>query len=432
MNRFVAPHRSRAAVALVCAAVAACAADPVTLDVRPAAAPAARKIAQPVAFLHTKAFREDIRTVEPYGNKYYLPLKTGEASDRALRSAYAQVFVEPREIASREELGALAGPQAPVAVIEPAIVSLDYLNASGRTWGPYYTEIVYRFALYDGAGTRLADWRVSGFGIYDMNLKPTDPGGAEAVSVLRGGETAWMSEAPRRAVEAATANFVAGFERVPELIRLARSQPLAGADVPAARQSIRDTAPASPGVEASYPGAFALQVERAVVPRPPKEAVRDEPPAPYLLPVRLTLQNRGAHRLAVDPADAQWLPDATPGGSPPPVYPLPAPVVPAMIAGRPFGMVVGVMSPGVGMLPALFAALVSAVENERQKKDLAAWSAAIDRDIFGAGAVPAGASRGGVIYFLRPPGLAGGTLVIPVIDLDDALRYTVRVPLPAK
>jgi hypothetical protein len=38
----------------------------------------------------------------------------------------------------------------------------------------------------------------------------------------------------------------------------------------------------------------------------------------------------------------------------------------------------------------------------------------------------------GIIYFPRPPGLDGGTLVIPVIDLDAARRYTVRVPLPAR
>ena len=431
MNRPVAPHRSRIAVALVCAAVAGCAADPVSLDVRPATAPTARKVTQPVAFLHTKAFREDIRTVEPYGNKYYLPLKTGEASDRALRSAYAQVFDAPREIGSLDELRA-PGPPAPVAVIEPSIVSLDYLNASGRMWGPYYTEIVFRFALYDGAGARLADWRVSGFGVYDMNLKPSDPGGAEAVSVLRGGETAWMSEAPRRAVEAATANFVAGFERVPELIRLARNQPLAGADVPAARQSTRDTAPASSGIEASYPGALALHVQRAAVPQPPKDLVKDEPQVPYLLPVRLTLQNQGTHRLALDPADAELLPEGSVESGPKPISPLPAPVVSALITGRPFGMVVGVMSPGVGMLPALFAALVSAASNEQQKKDLAAWTAAINRELLDAGVVPAGASRGGVIYFPRPPKLDGGTLMITVIDLDVALRYTVRVPLPAK
>lgn len=42
--------------------------------------PAVTKFARPVAFLHTRAFREDLRTVEPYGNRYYLPLKTGAAS----------------------------------------------------------------------------------------------------------------------------------------------------------------------------------------------------------------------------------------------------------------------------------------------------------------------------------------------------------------
>lgn len=418
-------HRIFVSIALL--ALAGCASDPVSLEIRLGSLHEGTKFAQPVAFLHTKAFREDLQTVEPYGNKYYLPLKTGEASDRALRAAYAQVFESPREVTSLEDLRSLSGPSAPVAVIEPSIVELNYLNASGRMWGPYYSEIVYRFALFDTTGTQVADWRVRGFGQYDMNREASEPG-----SALRRGETAWMSEAPRRAVEAAAANFVAGFERVPELIRLTRNLPFAGANAPVALQAIRHTAPARPGVEASYPGAFTLHLERTSVPQLPKELVKDESQVTYLLPVRLTLENRGTHRLALDPADAQWLPDEIAKGSPKPISPLPAPVVPALIAGRPFGMVVGVMSPGVGMLPALFAALVSAAENERQKKDLAAWTAAISRELLDAGIAAAGATRGGVIYFARPPQLDGGTVVIPVIDLDDAVRYTVRVPLPEK
>jgi hypothetical protein len=415
------------AAATLCVALFGCTSAPAPLEARPGLLPALTKIARPMAFLHTKAFREDIRTVEPYGNKYYLPLKTGEASDRALRLAYARVFEAPREIASLEDLRALGGPQAPAAVIEPAVVALEYLNASGRVWGPYYAEIVYRFALSDAAGTRVADWRVRGFGQFDMNRES-----AERRPDFPRSETAWMSEAPRRAVEAATANFVAGFERVPELIRLVRNLPLDGANVPAARQGTRDTAPARQGVEASYSGAFALHVQRATVPQPHQELVKDEPKVPYLLPVRLTLQNRGTHRLLLDPADAHWVPDGYIEDSQKPISPLPAPVVSALIAGRPFGMAVGVMSPGVGMLPALFAALFSAAENERQKKDLAVWTAAIDRELLDAGIAAAGASRGGVIYFARTSKLDAGTLVIPVIDLDDALRYTVRVPLPAE
>jgi len=34
-------------------------------------------------------------------------------------------------------------------------------------------------------------------------------------------------------------------------------------------------------------------------------------------------------------------------------------------------------------------------------------------------------------YFVRPPGPHGGELVVRVVDLDEAVRYTVRVPFPA-
>ena len=44
----------------------------------------------------------------------------------------------------------------------------------------------------------------------------------------------------------------------------------------------------------------------------------------------------------------------------------------------------------------------------------------------------AGEERGGILYFPRPPKAEGGMIVIPIVDLDDAVRYTVQVPLPAK
>lgn len=408
----------------VCAGLGGCASDPVVLEVRAPALPAAQKVAQPVAFLHTRAFREDLQTIEPYGNKYYLPLKTGEASDRVLRAVYAQMFAAPREVASPAELRGADAAQAPVALIEPSIVKLDYVNASARLWGPFYAEITYRFSLADAAGAPLATWRVRGIGQYDPATSKQEPPPR--------GETAVLVEAPRLAINAAAAEFVRSFERVPELIRLTRALPLAGANVPAERQTMRDTAPASPGVEAAYAGAFTLQVERAALPRRPAEPTREVPQEAYLLPVRLTLHNRGAHRLALYPADAEWLPAGQAEGVQTPVSPLPAQVVSAFLAGRPFGLMVGVMSPGTGMLPGLFAAIINLAEIERQKKDFAAWRAAVDRELLDAGVAAPGASRGGVIYFPRPPKRDGGTLLVPIIDLDEALRYTVRVPLPVK
>lgn len=412
--------RSYVATFLLCSLLAACASEPVSLEARLVAAPSGPKIATPVAYLHSKSFRQDLRTIEPYGNRYYMPLKIGEASDRALQAAYAQVFAEAREVSSLAEARTLAGEPL-VATLAPSIERFDYLNASGRLWGPYYSEIVYSFALYNLAGTRIAEWRITGFGEFDLKQEAM-----ERRTDSPRGETAILSEAPRRAVENGTVGFVAGLERLPELMRLVRNLPLAGANAPSSAQVTHTIAS---GMEAEYPGVLALQVELAAIPTPPGDTLKDLPQTSNLLPIRLRLRNEGSHRLAITPSDTQWLPQ---GITSEPISPMPGHVASAFLTGRPFGMAIGVMSPGVGMLPALLAAMFSAAENERQKQELAAWIAAIEGDLLGNGIAAAGAGYGGILYFPRPPKAEGGMIVAPIVDLDDAVRYTVRVPLPAK
>ncbi len=417
------PHRpSRrgiSAVAGACLALGACTTAPVALDAPPPAPAVAQKVTRPVAFLHASSLRNDVQVVEPYGNEYYLRLKTGAASDRALRAAYAQVFDAPVEVDAPGPLRGRDGAQAPIALIEPSIVRLDYVNASARMWGPFFAQITYRFVIADASGAPVAHWRVVGIGQYDPSVpRPQPP---------PNGETAMLAEAPRLAIGDAAADFMRSFARVPELIRLIRNLPPAGADVDAGLQVLHDAGPAAPGIEATYPDVLMLRVQRAALPAPPPDVAKDIPRLPQIAPVRLTLYNLGMHRLAVNPGDIEWRPA---GGGEPPLAPLPAPVVTALFAGRPFGLVVGAMSPGAGMLPGVLAAIVNATENERQKKAFAAWSLAVERDLLDFDVAAAGRSRGGMVYFLRAPGLDGGTLVVPVIDLDDATRYAVRVPMP--
>lgn len=413
--------RSRWTSVLLCSLLVACASEPVSLDARPIAALPLSKITTPVAYVHSKSFRQDLRNIEPYGNRYYMPLKIGEASDRALQAAYAQVFAEAREAGSLDETRAVADERPLVATLVPSIERFDYLNASGRIWGPFYAEIVYGFVLYNSAGARVAEWRVAGFGEFDLNRETI-----ERRTAMPRGETAILSEAPRRAVENAAVSFIADLERFPELMRLVRNLPMVGANAPSSAQ---ETHTVASGIEAKYPGVLTLQVELAVMPTPPEDILKDPPQTSSFLPIRLRLRNQSSHRLAITPSDAQWLPNGT---TPEPISPLPGNVASALLTGRPFGMTIGVMSPGVGMLPALFAAIFSAAENERQKRELAAWTAAIESDLLGAGIVAAGAERSGILYFPRPPKAEGGMIVIPIVDLDDAKRYTVRVPLPAK
>jgi len=404
------------------AMLAGCAHDPVTLEVGTAAPSPTVPIAQPIAFLHAKEFREHQQPIEPYGQGYVLPLKTGEASDKVLRETYARLFAAPREVDSRAAFLALAGADAPVALLEPSIADFHFTNASRRMEGPYYAEIEYRFTLTGTGGDTIARWPVRGFGQFDLlvdaraRTKDSRPVPYE--------ETAMNSEAPRRAIEAATVSFARSFERLPELIRWRRGESVAGTDVPAERQATQDTGPEKPGVRASYPGVFTLRVERTPIPKPPKEVSEEAAEEPNLVAVRLTLENASTRRLALDPADIEW--DA---GLEVRLEPLPAQVAAALVTRLPFTFAV---APGVGAaaLPALVAALISAAEISRHQQEFAAWSEAVSADTLVDGIAAGGGQRAGLVYFPKPREKDGGTLVVRVVDLDEALRYTVRVTMP--
>lgn len=413
------------ALLLCCTAeLAGCASEPVSMDARiDAAAPAAR-IGRPIAYVHSPEFRNQQHTIEPYRNRYFMPLKTGEATDKGLRTVYGQLFTTAREVESREEVSRLGGPNAPEALLEPSIVDLKYLNASLRMEGPFHAEITYRFRLIDAGGATIANWLVRGRGHYPSpadrqpRTKDSPPGPR--------GEEGILTEAPRRAIADAIAGFVRSFDRVPELIRWTRGQPVTDVDVAFEKQVTRGTAPPASGVDASYPGAFTLRVERAPIPTPPKAAVEETSPELKLAAIRITLQNNSTHRLALDPSELEW--SAGPEG---PLEPIPPSVAAALVTRLPFGLTVATGT-GVAALPALIAGLISAGENVRHQGEYAAWSAAVTADTLVDGIANAGDTRSGLVYFPPPQASGGGTLTARVIDLDGSLRYTVRVPLAVR
>jgi hypothetical protein len=416
LSRCPATCALHALVALGAIAIAGCASEPVSIEAAPVRA--AAQIDRPVAFLHSPEFRNQQVTLEPYGNKYYLPLKIGESSDKALRATYAQLFATATEVSSRDEV-ANAGAAAPTALIEPSIVGFKYLNASHRMEGPSYAEVDYRFRLSDGQGQALAVWTVRGIGRYPSDAA-RPPRTKDSPPAPRG-EQGIIVEAPRRAVEDAMSGFVHDFERVPELIRWTRGEPLAGVDAPPAALSTKGVLSASSAADASVAGAFTLRVERAPLPRPAKQAAEEGAPETSLIALRIGLGNDGEHRLALDPSDVQWIVDGRA-----PMEPIPAAAVAALVTRLPFGLAVA-PGVGVGALPALVAALISAGEMARHQSEFAAWSAALTSESLTDGVAGPRASRSGLVYFPKP-GSAAGTLVVQVIDLDAAVRYTVRIP----
>jgi hypothetical protein len=72
----------------------------------------------------------------------------------------------------------------------------------------------------------------------------------------------------------------------------------------------------------------------------------------------------------------------------------------------------------------------SAADIERHRQEFDAWTAAVMGDLLVDGIVAGGTSRSGLVYFIKPASPDAGTLTLPIIDLDEGLRYTVRVPMP--
>lgn len=399
-------------------ALTGCASDPVVLQAAPAT-PATR-IDQPIAFYHSAEFRDRQETLEPYGNRYYLPLKIGEASDRALRATYPRLFADVREASSGDAAQSAAGASREVALLAPSIVGLKYLNASARMEGPFYSEVAYRFRLTDPGGTIIAEWTVRGFGRF-----PADADRAPRTKdspPVPAGEQGFLVEAPRRAIEDGVAGFARSFARVPELIRWTRGEDPAEANAALESLTTKGALSSSAAAEASYPGVFTITVERAALPRPASLPTQDAAAEPKLVALRITLRNEMERRLALDPADIEWLPDGAAA-----LEPIPPVVAAALVTRLPFGLAV---APGVGAaaLPALIAGLISAAEVVRHEKEYAAWSAATAAETLVDGVTGPRATTKGLVLFPRPAA-AAGVLIVRVVDLDAARRYTVRIPV---
>lgn len=407
---------SLVSVVLAAAALAGCAMEPVTLALREQPSPVAEKIKRPVVFLHSRQMREETQPVQAG-----VPLRIGEASDRALRAAYTQGFGDMREVSSLEEFRSMSGPDAPAVLLQPEIVGFQAVNTLRRPTGPYVAEIIYRFTLFDRAGAQAGAWEMHSLGSFDAEAARREHSPDFRLDV-----DSWVTVAPRRAIEAAAAKFLAGFDSVPELMRLRRDLPLAGSNVPAELQQPGGTA-STDVMQARYPAAVTLTA--AALPSTPAPGTGTQPSGQAaVVSLRVTLRNDGAHRLLVDPATIRWEPAQSATAGFPVLSPIPAAVVPMYLAGTPTTFAPGPMSPGIGMLPNLIAALANAAGQQEHEKAMEARKASVERDLLTEGPIAPGTERTGVVYFSKLRA-AYGMLLVPVIDLDDASRYTVRLDM---
>jgi hypothetical protein len=391
---------------------------------RPLEIAAGVRIDHPVAFVHDAAFRDHTDTIDIIGEGRCLPLKTGEASNRLFREAYEKVFVQLRESTGKSETYGCDSEY----VLQPDPVELLYFYSRAEdVRGSAYAQANFAFKLKDGNGATIAAWIVRGDGAFDRDAFAKK---ASAERLEGEGDVVLL------AIESAVRQFVRSFELVPELIAWRRGEAMQG---PASMEQQTETLPNGSGYAATYPGMLRMQVTRAVPPDPPTY-MHESPSSKRhgLLAVRVLLRNDSPRRLALDPAEITWARGLETRRT---LSPL---VTAALSSARPYGLAVrcgrtaGEVAGSLVLQAAAFvvwpvvvaAAVGIAASVPVRREEFKRWKAALDGALFPDTVLDPGAEKEGLVVFAGAP--PEGELIIPVVDIDAALRYRVRVPFPGQ
>jgi hypothetical protein len=350
-----------------------------------------------LGFYLSEAFETDVREVALRGQGYIAKFPLGQASAALFRNLI------PRLSAGAVEVAATRSDAAVDAVIEPVID--DFVFWTMRIGGQHFwVKVRYRFNLYAPAGELITGWTVEG-----------------------SGEGAGMGEAADQAVEQSAARFAASFRQMPEARRWLDGLPLAAATAAAELQKTEPAMGLAPRTGV-YDGAVRVRVE----PEPAgwrdlMEALAAEQDA---RPVRLTalalrIENLGASRLLVRPSDIALTDD----GGAPPLEPLPHSAVAAVLTEQHGRIASPAAGAGLLALPLLIAALANLASASEELTDFEARSATLVAQHLRETIVVPGEAVEGLVYFpAARPKLRGLMIEIPVVDLDGATRYVVRVP----
>jgi hypothetical protein len=384
------------AIALLAVVVTACTSN-VALKPNISAPPDMALVDRSVGFHLSDSFKTDTRETELYGN-----FLLGEASAAAFRDLFPQLFTRAIEVSARPPLGEEVSSLD--AVIEPQIDRFDFwgLQIGGYQ---YWAELRYRFNLYAPDGGLITSWTAHG-----------------------SGDGVVVANTADQAIEQAAGRFARSFDEVPEVKRWLEGRPIAGATAPAASQRTEPTKPAGMATRSGiYDGIVRVEVE----PEPQAwrdfiAGLEDVPSGPGLTPLGLRIENTGTGRLLVRPSDITLTSDA--GDT---VPALPDTAVAAVLTERHARIASPPAGVGVMALPLLFVALVNAASAADEQAEFEARSAAlVDQHLRETNVAPGGAVEG-LLYFpptTAHPNLRGLAIEIPLVDVDGATRYVVRLP----
>lgn len=365
------------------------------------------KIQKSVAVNHTQEFLEYQQSVDAYGNRHEFILPIGAASDALLRKIYPRLF---QHLVNLEGLKPQIASKGRIDVIlQPEIEAFQFPLQSLK--GPYWAEVVYRFTLYTPEGNTIYSWMVKGWG----------EGGDGSIY----GELGPIADSVDSAMSNAAKKFVNSFENVPEIKRWATGMPIESATASLDTQRIRSVpefgANAQEGI---YDGIVTARAKFYVLTVKGADEGKELGPT-GLFGVRVLLRNIGNGRIEFDPSDFAFY---AAGGQK--LDPTPGSYVASALATR-YGRLSPV-APGVGLaaLPNLIIGLANAAADTAERKEIETQLHTWRREELHETLLSKGTEVEGLVFFpSSSSGLVSGELQMPVVELETATRYIVRIPL---
>jgi hypothetical protein len=294
----------------------------------------------------------------------------------------------------------------------PRISNFNYYSKRAGGWY-YWSTVTYKFNIYAPDGEVVTEWEAKGTGM----------------SFYGGGfneKEAWAGAA-ESAIENAGKLLLGSFTQIPEAIRWHRGSTID-------KLTVRlDTSPLKPVMDKEkgldtlrFENRFSLGVITTAGDNSKNFELHSKLNAVGLVFFFAWIKNEGKHTLRVRREDLTLTTDETVG-----IGPLPASFF-AAAATTYYGRLPPVIfEPGYASLVQLGFALanMAAISSEQKEKD---ELAKVFQNEFSDAALLNGQEAKGLLFFAVPPDLIFKEtlfLNIPIIDLDEATRYQVKIPL---